>query len=186
MATDPLTSRLTYSDYCLLPEDGRRHEIVAGEHFMSPAPSLRHQALLGNLFAAVYTFLQRSPLGRVFVAPVDVLLSEHDVVQPDLVYVSRSRERILTEANVQGAPDLVVEVLSEATRRHDLVAKRKLYGHFGVAEYWVVDPVVERVEVHRREGEALVRVEELSLEDGDTLDTPLLPDFALPLTRLFT
>jgi Uma2 family endonuclease len=185
MATDPLTSRLTYSDYCLLPEDGRRHEILAGEHFMSPAPSLRHQALLGNLFAALHAFLQRSPLGRAFVAPVDVLLSEHDVVQPDLVYVSRPREGILTEANVQGAPDLVVEILSAATRQHDLVTKRKRYARFGVAEYWVVDPVIERVEVYRREGQALVRVEELSLEDGATLDTPFLPGFALPLSQLF-
>jgi Uma2 family endonuclease len=80
---------------------------------------------------------------------------------------------------------LVVEILSAATRQHDLVTKRKRYARFGVAEYWVVDPVIERVEVYRREGQALVRVEELSLEDGATLDTPFLPGFALPLSQLF-
>ncbi len=185
-ATPPAeTSKLTYEDFCTFPKDGRRHELLGGEHFMSPAPNLRHQQILGNLFAALRTLLQQHRLGKVFVAPVDVVLSAFDVVEPDLVFVSAAGAAVLTEANIQGAPDLVIEVLSESTRRHDLVTKRRLFARFGVREYWVVDPVVDSVIVYILAGGTLERRAELTLEADGVLTSALLPGFTLSLAAVF-
>ncbi len=186
-ATAPLpeTSKLTYEDFRDFPADGKRHELVDGEHFMSPAPYLKHQRLVGNLYEALKRYLRGNPIGQIFLSPVDVVLSEFDVVEPDLAFVSNARRDILTEANIQGAPDLVVEVLSDSTRWHDLVTKRRLYGRFGVREYWVVDPVVDSVLVFGLAGFTLERRAELALEARDVLTSEILPGFALPLTELF-
>jgi Uma2 family endonuclease len=177
--------KLTYEDYELFPEDGRRHELVGGEHYVSPAPSLRHQAIVVNLVFAFKAFLQQHPLGRVFVAPTDLILSASDVVQPDLLFVSRERSGILGEKNVQGAPDLLVEIVSETNRKLDEITKRKLYEHHGVQEYWVVDPAAETVKVYRREDTGFGRAALLSAEAGDVLATPLLPGLAIPLSAVF-
>lgn len=187
LATAPLpeTSKLTYEDFRDFPADGKRHELIDGEHFMSPAPYLKHQRLVLALGAILREFVKRTGAGEVFVAPVDVVLSDFDVVEPDLAFVSKTRRDILTEANIQGAPDLVVEVLSDSTRRHDLVTKRRLYGRFGVREYWVVDPVVDNVLVFVLAGFTLERRAELALEARDLLKSELLPGFELPLTELF-
>jgi Uma2 family endonuclease len=181
----PATSKLTYEDFCTLPTDGKRHELVDGEHFMSPAPSLRHQGILGRLFVALQLFLREHPLGVAFIAPVDVVLSDFNVVEPDLVFVSAARAGTLTEANIQGAPDLVVEILSEPTRRHDLQTKRRLYERFGVREYWVVDPVLDTVMVFHLSGVRLERSAELTLEAGAVLASAVLPGFELPLAAIF-
>jgi Uma2 family endonuclease len=118
---------LTYDDYVLFPDDGRRHEIIDGEHTVTPAPFLRHQALVRRFILALGAVIERGGLGELFPAPVDVLLTRHDIVQPDLVFIAKERLDILTEANVQGAPDLVIEILSPATRRKDEGEKRELY-----------------------------------------------------------
>ena len=181
----PELAKLTYEDFCGFPADGKRHELVDGEHFMSPAPNLKHQVVIGSLFVALTSYLRGNSVGRAFVAPVDVVLSDFDVVEPDLVFVLRERFAILTEANVQGAPDLVVEVLSESTRRHDLVTKRRLYGRFGVREYWVIDPVIDTVLIFTLEGSTLERRAELELEAGSVLTSALLPGLKLPLAAIF-
>ena len=181
----PSSLKLTYEDYALFPDDGRRHELVDGEHCVSPAPSLLHQAILGSLLFALKLYLRTQPLGQVFAAPTDVVLSKNDTVQPDLLFVSNERAAILAERNVQGAPDLVVEIMSETTRRMDEVTKRKLYERFGVAEYWVVDPALENVKVYRRQGGFFQAPAELSLESGHTLASPLLPGLGIPLADLF-
>lgn len=124
-------------------------------------------------------------LGLVLPAPVDVVLSEHDVVEPDLVFISRERRDRITEANIQGAPDLVVEVL-ESTRRRDEITKRHLYERHGVREYWLVDPELETVKVWRAGERGFERRAELSLERGDSLTTPVIPGLELPLSRLFS
>jgi len=184
MSVIPETAKLTYEDYCLLPDDGKRHEVIDGEHFVSPAPNLRHQRISMNLSALL---VQHARLlrGHLFAAPVDVLLSEHDVVQPDLVYGSRQRATILTAANLQGPPDLAVEIVSESSRRHDVVRKRKLHDRAGVPEYWIVDPEVETVSLYRRVADRLERFAELSLEAGDALASPLFPDLEIPLSVVF-
>jgi Uma2 family endonuclease len=122
----------------------------------------------------------------VFFAPVDVVLSRFDVVEPDLLYMSKERKaQIANDANVQGPPELVVEVGSPSTRRRDETLKRALYERAGVSEYWVVDPELDVVRVYRRDGERFARPIELSLEAGDVLTTPLLPGLELPLSEIF-
>ena len=182
-----LIQKLSYEDYALIPDDGRRHEVLDGEHVMSPSPKTKHQRLVGRLFRSLSAFADDRGLGEVFVAPFDVLLSDHDIVQPDVVFVSDARLRIVDEDNCKGAPDLVVEVLSGSTRRRDLIEKRKRYETFGVAEYWVVDPDIDAVQTFRPDADGRYqRADDLTAEAGDVLTSPLFPDWRLPLARLFT
>lgn len=183
MALHDRSVRLTYDDYLLFPEDGRRHEIIDGEHWVSAAPFLKHQDVLLALATLLRAFVKERDLGRVYVAPVDVLLSRHDVVQPDLVFVSRERAAILTERNIQGAPDLVAEILSDGTRKVDEEVKLELFERFGVREYWLVDPRRERVRVYRLRQEAFELAGELTARE--TLTTPLLPGMTVPLADVF-
>lgn len=185
MTTTPRSAHLTYEDYLLFPEDGKRHELIQGEHVMTPAPSTKHQRIVGNLHAALHAYLRHHPLGQVFFAPCDVVLSDEDVVQPDILFVSAARASIVTPDNIQGAPDLIVEILSAATRKKDAGMKRKLYERYGVQEYWLVDPELETVTVLRLEGDRYVRAHELAKETGDALTSPLLPSFSCPLAELF-
>lgn len=178
-------TRLTYDDYVLIPEDGRRHEIIDGEEYVSPSPNTRHQRLVLRLARLLAGFVEEHGMGEVMVAPYDVVLSDYDVVQPDLVFVSHDRTHLITEANFQGAPDLVVEILSDATRRHDFIRKRRLYERAGVREYWVVDPEIDQVQVFELQGEAYVRRAELSAEAGDVLRSELLPGLEVGLAELF-
>lgn len=119
--------KFTYEDYLLFPDDGKRHELIDGEHYVTPSPSTKHQRISGNLLYFLKDHLRRTKAGRMFDAPMDVVLSDFDVVQPDLLFVSSARASIITEKNIQGAPDLVVEILSDGTRKTDEIIKRKLY-----------------------------------------------------------
>jgi Uma2 family endonuclease len=175
----------TYEDYLLFPDDGRRHELIGGEHFMTPAPDTKHQIISSNLHRLISHFVHQKRLGRLFSARSDVVLSDTDVVQPDLLFVSAARAHIISEKNIQGVPDLVVEIISETTRRTDEIVKRKVYEGNGVAEYWIVDPALETVKVYRMTDEGYVRAAELSREAGDTLTTPLLPEFRITLAEVF-
>ena len=177
--------KLSYEDYALIPEDGRRHEILDGEHVVSPAPKTRHQRLVSQFDRSLGAFVEDNGLGEVFIAPFDVLLTPHDIVQPDVVFIADARMHIVDEANCKGAPDLVIEVLSESTRRHDLIEKRRLYGASGVAEYWAVDPAVDTVQVFRQRPGGFERVAELTVENGDTLESDLFPGLALQLGEVF-
>lgn len=182
---DPVRRKLTYEDYLLFPEDGNRHEILDGEHFVSAAPNLLHQSIVVELTSWIAPFVRRHGLGRLYVAPANVLLGEHDVVQPDLLFVSQARSRILTEMNVQGAPDLVIEVLSPSTRRRDEGLKLERYELLGVQEYWMVDPALQAARVYRRVGERLQAVAELTAADGDLLSSPVFPGLEIPLAEIF-
>lgn len=177
--------KLTYEDLLGFPEDGRRHELLDGEHVVTPAPSIRHQTLVTRLLVALARHLEASGRGTVLPAPVDVLLSESTVVEPDLVYVSDERSSILEERAIRGGPDLVVEVLSESSRSRDEVTKRHLYEKHGVAEYWIVDPVLATVKVFRGDARGFAEPVLLAREKDETLESPLLPGFALSLTALF-
>ncbi len=185
MATPARSTKLTYEDYVLFPEDGKRHEIIEGDHYVTPAPKTKHQRVSNNLSGLLFIYLQRTRAGRVFCAPTDVVLSVMDVVQPDLLFVSAERASIVMDDNIQGAPDIVIEILSDTTRRTDEIIKRKLYERYGVPEYWIVDPELETIKVYRLANQAYVRSVELSKEANDSLTTPLLPDFRLPLTQSF-
>ena len=181
--------RLTYADLRRLPDDGMRHELIDGEHYVTPAPRPKHQRVCGRLHLRLGTFLEERPLGRVYFAPLDVVLTAFDCVEPDLLYVSREREqRQMTEDYLEGAPDLVVEILSPSTKRVDLGAKHRLYERFGVSEYWIVDPEKETVGVYRLEDDRLQLSEELFRRGGTSvpvLSTPLLPGLVIPLEKIF-
>jgi Uma2 family endonuclease len=178
----PVDARLTYEDYCLLPDDGKRREIIEGELFVTPSPLTPHQRAVGRIFLRLGLFVESHKLGEVFVAPFDVVFSEFDVVEPDILYVSNARASIVTNKNVQGAPDLVVEVLSEGTEKRDRTIKLKLYGKFGVDEYWTIDPNGPSAEIYRRGEEGLTLVAKLSAVDS--LTSPMLPGFSVPLRKL--
>lgn len=182
---EPRPVKFTYEDYVLFPDDGKRHELIDGDHYVTPAPNTRHQTVVVSLTRILSTHARAHRLGRVFTAPYDVLLSDVDVVEPDLLFVSSSRSSLVTEKHLRGAPDLAIEILSESSRKTDEVVKRKLYERFGVREYWVVDPVVETVKVYVLEGVSLSPPRQLSKEAGDTLSTPLLPGLVVALAEVF-
>jgi Uma2 family endonuclease len=175
----------TYEDYVLIPSDGKRHEIINGEHYVTAAPFLRHQRIVLRLGLYLGNFVQAHPLGEVFIAPTDIVLSPHDILQPDLLFISNERSSIAEEKNVQGAPDLVIEILSDSTRRLDQVIKREAYERRGVLEYWMFDPQRKGTEVWEQTTEGLRRRAVLSAAMGDVLTTPLLPGLEIPLAEIF-
>lgn len=179
--------RLTYADFMLFPDDGKRHELIDGVHYVTPSPNLGHQELVGRLYLAIGNFLAaRRQLGRVFLAPLDVVMSDYDVVEPDLLFVAGDQTDLLTEANVQGAPALVIEVLSPGTKRRDQGIKRKLFDEKGVREYWMVDPKGRRVSICRRAEDGTFPIAEtLTMAWDGALTTALLPGFSLTLKDLF-
>ena len=182
----PAGVKLTYDDYLLFPDDGKRHELIDGEHCVTPSPNAKHQTIAMNFAGMIWSYLQEHPIGRVFAAPFDVVFSDFDVVEPDLLYVSANRvPNVLTTQHVRGAPDLVIEIGSPATRKRDETSKRALYERSGVQEYWMVDPEIDVLRVYRRSGERFDRPIELSREGGDILRTELLPNLDLPLGRIF-
>ena len=146
MAIPDPTVKFTYEDYLNTPED-RRYELLDGELIMTPAPGELHQSISILLGSKLFQFVDESRLGRVYHAPFDVVLSDVDVVQPDLLFVSNERSHIITPANIQGAPDLVVEILSPSTAERDRTFKRTLYARHGVKEYWMVDTTAEDITV---------------------------------------
>ena len=178
-------TRLTYEEFMALPEEeGKHYELIEGELVVNPAPFLRHQRILTKLISALDHYFDEHGGGEVLPAPIDVVLSSELVLQPDLVIVTSARSSLISNRkNVQGAPDIAIEILSEGTRRKDVVTKRRLYEQFGVDEYWIVDPEIDAVQIYRRSGDAFVRAAEL--EAGDTITSPLLPGFALPLQKVF-
>jgi Uma2 family endonuclease len=186
MKPAPDRIKLTYDDFLLFPDDGKRHELIDGEHYVTPSPNTKHQRVSGNLYFLMRAWLEEHPIGQVFYAPFDVVFSRFDVVEPDLLYVSNERmKEIVTVQHVTGAPDIVVEIGSPGTRKRDETIKRRLYERSGVSEYWVLDPALDVVRVYRREGAAFTRPVEFSTENGDVLTTPHLAGLELPLTRLF-
>ncbi len=174
--------RFTYSDYLLLPED-KRYEIIDGELFMVAAPNTRHQRISRRIEAALLQHIEEEGLGEFFHAPYDVILSDENVVQPDILFVRKERAGVITDANLQGAPDLVVEILSPGTRSKDLELKRKAYARFGVQEYWIVDPEADTVEVLLWSESGYVPAGVFT--KADRLSSPLLPELNLPLSAIF-
>ena len=176
--------RFTADDYKTLPETGPRYQLLDGDLIhMSPAPSIPHQEAVGFLFSRLLTCAVDGRLGRVIASPVDVHLSEHDVVQPDILFVSKERDDRIVHDGVHGAPDLIVEVLSPSTRDLDLGAKRILYARHGVIEYWVMDLDDQSLSIYRLDED--VTTPKLRLERDATLTSDVVPGFTLPLEELF-
>ena len=178
--------KLTYDDFVLFPDDGQRHELIDGEHYVTPSPGNKHQRIIGNLYFLIRGWLERQRLGEVFLSPFDVVFTRFDVVEPDLLYLSHARAKAaLTAAHVKGVPELVIEIGSPSTRKRDETIKRRLYEREGVSEYWVVDPDLDVIRVYRRDGGSFARAVELSVEAGETLSSPLFDGLGLRLVDVF-
>jgi Uma2 family endonuclease len=177
---------LTVADLDACPDDNNRYELIEGELFVSRAPGIPHQRVLNNLQFAFMTYLQDNPIGTV-VPGAGAIFSDYDAVIPDLVFVLNERwNQVVTGEKFSGAPDLVIEIISAGAenRRRDLLVKRQLYGKYGVAEYWIVDPEnrlfeVYRLRDNRLESAAIFRI-------GDEITTTLLPGFRMSVNSVFT
>ena len=139
---------LTYDDYRLLPDDRNRYEILDGELSVTPAPATKHQTVLGNLHRLLANHVVANQIGKLFIAPTDLILAPTTVVQPDLIFIGNDRRQIVTERAIEGPPTLVVEILSPTTHRTDRVTKAQLYVKHNVPNYWLIDPDQRTVEAY--------------------------------------
>lgn len=180
------TMRWTSADLETLPDNGKRYEIIDGELHVSKQPHWYHQAVCGQLFALLQTWNKKTTMGHANLAP-GVIFADDEDIAPDVVWVSRERlsAALSSDGKLHAAPELVIEVLSPGSlnERRDREAKLKLYSRRGVHEYWIVDWRARRVEAYRREEQALRLV--ATLYEADTLQTELLPGFALSIATLF-
>ena len=173
---------LTYSDYAKIPAAGNRHEIIEGEWIMTPAPLPEHQEVVLAIARLLADCIDSKKLGKVFVAPVDVVLSRHDILEPDVVFVSRRRRSIIKKKNIQGAPDLVVEVSSPSTAAEDRGRKHRTYERRGVREYWIVDLFSRTIVVHEFGRRRRTRI----LQEGQTFESALLPGLTIAVDKVFS
>jgi Uma2 family endonuclease len=187
MSTPNPRIRFTYEDYQTMPESMIGHyELLDGDIVMVPSSTTAHQRILRNLGYLLMQFIRRHGWGELFYAPCDVVLGqgkEREVVEPDLLFITRQRRHIVTEKEIQGAPDLVVEILSSGTEARDRGYKRVLYGRYGVREYWIIDPQTQSVEVYAlgEEGLALQR----TYGCAQTMESVLFPGMSIELAEVF-
>jgi len=174
--------KYTYADYLKTPDD-ERYELIEGELLMTPSPVTRHQRISRKIEFMLEKYITESDLGEVFDAPFDVYLDAENVVQPDLLFVLKERMDIIGEKNIQGAPDLVIEIISESTAYRDLVQKKKLYARFGVKEYWIVIPEELSVDLFTLKDNIFVLHK--SYGKDDTLQSPLLQKLGIELKKIF-
>jgi len=173
----------TVADYMSLPEHGPRYQLIDGELYMAPAPNRKHQFISGELEFALRSYLEKNPIGVIYDAPFDVQLTDTTVVQPDIAYFSKQRLSYLTEHGAEGAPDLVVEILSPKTAQLDLGMKREIYARTGVLEIWIIEPETRLLKIFRPQINPQTPAETLTAEK--TLSTPVLPGLAIDLARVF-
>lgn len=185
MVSETITRLITYDDYRHLPDDGKQYQIIGGKLFMTPAPTTVHQRIARELFVNMYNYVKGKDLGEVFFSPTDVILSMTDVIQPDILFVSKKRRHVITKKNIVEAPDVVVEILSEHTKTIDRRKKKQLYERHGVKEYWLIDPDTQTVKV-------LIQAEEKNelklyqyFSSEDVLSTPLFSGLKLSLNELW-
>jgi len=177
-----ISTKFTHADLLEAPDDGKRREIVEGELFVTPSPNLDHQRVSRRIGSALANYLEANPIGEIFYAPMDVILSDFDVVEPDLLIVLNEHREIL-KTWVEGTPDLVVEILSPTTSKRDRGLKLRAYARHGVAEYWIVDPDQRAIEVYRLDRERYHAPQ--VFREPEALSSPLLPSFSLPLAGVF-
>jgi Uma2 family endonuclease len=179
----PNAPPLTVAEYRNLPETGPRYQLIEGDLYMAPSPNRFHQDISRNLEVILANYLSTHPIAVLYDAPFDVYLTDIDVFQPDLVVVLNENRGILTDAGAEGAPDLVVEVLSPKTRQLDLANKKRIYARVGVKELWIIDPEEKEVAVYRFDRDTTDPVATLAGESA--VSSPLLPDLKIALPDIF-
>ena len=178
----PATTKLSYEDYLKTPDE-ERYEFLDGALLRSPTPDTAHQSVQAELGWRMARFIREGGLGHLFFAPTDVVLSRTDVVQPDLLFISSERAHIITLANIQGAPDLIVEIRSDSTAERDESFKRQLYADSGVEEYWLVDPEAATISVLLLRENAYTEAATFTV--GQTLTSPMLDGLSINLDDVF-
>jgi Uma2 family endonuclease len=177
----PEELKLNYEDYLNFPDDGKRHEIIDGEHHMTPSPQTRHQIVLTNISFILINHVRESNLGTVILAPMDVLLSDTTVVQPDLLFIRKDRESIIKKNYIEGSPDLLVEILSPGNEKLDRHTKMKHYALHGVEEYWIIDFEALILEQYLLEGQVYRR----SGVFTEHFFPSVFPDLTIQLSEIF-
>ena len=179
----PVVVPYTYAEYAALPPDGRRWELIDGEFEVTPAPAPRHQTVSRHLQFELMRALEETGAAQVFDAPIDVILSETDVVQPDLVILRSDRLHFVTDRGIEGPPDIVVEILSPSSRVIDRRVKPRTYARYAIPEYWIVDGEFGQMELHRLGAEGYVL--EARFDRASKLVTPSFPELQVDLMRVF-
>ncbi|MBM2805522.1 MAG: hypothetical protein HW419_3415 [Deltaproteobacteria bacterium] len=174
---------LTYDDYCELPNDRNRHEILDGDLSVTPAPRVNHQRISRRLLRFLDDHVVANNLGEIFAAPIDVILAPTTVVQPDLIFIAHDRAPIITERAIEGAPTLVVEILSPTTQQTDRVTKAQLYARYGVPHYWLIDPDQHVLEAYERSGERYNLV--TKAQDADVFTSSVFPGLSFQISDLW-
>jgi Uma2 family endonuclease len=175
--------KLGWEDLLDLPDDGNRYELLDGDLIMTPPPSVRHQLVLGHLNRMLDAHVRTEGLGTVLFAPLAVRLDETTIAEPDLIYVASDRVRIIGDQAINGAPNLLVEVLSPSTAKRDRTVKAQLYARLGVEHYWLIDPDAERVETFELADDSYRSV--AVLDGASALDPPLFPGLRIDLSSLW-
>jgi len=152
------TQKYTYEDYSKLPE-GAPYQLINGELIMSPSPSTYHQKIAINITVILNKYVEKNKLGALLFSPVDVYFNEYETYQPDIIFISKERKQIIKENRIEGAPDLVIEILSENNAYYDLKHKKNIYEKYGVKEYRIVDPIEKSVEIFENKGKKFVPLE---------------------------
>jgi Uma2 family endonuclease len=178
-----LGPKLTAADYRRTPEGPPWYELIDGMLLAEPSPTCFHQRASLRLTLALGKWFERSNSGELLYAPMDVYLSNHDVLQPDILYVTERRKSIVCQDGIHGPPDLVVEILSPSNARITRTKKCATYARFGVKEFWLVNPDVPVIEVFEFTHHRTLPVRRLGVRD--VLVSPLLPGFRLPMDGLF-
>ncbi len=174
--------RCTYEDYLKTPED-KRYELINGELLMTPSPIPNHQRVSGKLEFVLRKFVTENNLGEVFDAPCDVYLDDENVVQPDILFISKDRLDIIGEKNIQGPPNFLIEIISEHSVYRDMVQKKRLYARFCVKEYWIVIPEEEEIEVYILKDNTYLLYR--TYRKGDTLESSSLKGLKIRLKEIF-
>ena len=176
---------ITIYDLEVLPDDGNIYELFEGELSVAKAPSLKHQELIVRFGTILTNYLDQNPIGRVWSTP-GVIFDEYNSAIPDLAYIAKERIlQIASGIHIVGAPDLIIEIMSPGSEnvRRDQVVKRQTYARFGVEEYWIVEPVVEVVDISRLQNNILASVGVFRNEDE--ISSPLLPDLSVRVSDVF-
>jgi Uma2 family endonuclease len=175
---------LTYDDYCDLPNDRNRYEILDGELSVTPAPGTKHQRISGHLYLTLASHVLANGLGDLYAAPTDLILAPTTVVQPDLIFIDNDRHGSVTERAIEGPPTLVIEILSITTRRTDRQTKAQLYAKHEIPHYWIIDPDQQTVEAYELAGDQYNLV--VKAQNAERFNPTLFPGLSIPLADLWS
>ena len=151
---------------------------------MSGTPPTKHQSVAGNLLILLCNFLENNKLGELLIGPIDIIFSNINIVQPDLIFISKENNKILTDLNIQGAPDLIIEILSYTTIENDRIFKKQIYENFGVKEYWIVDPENDKIEIWELKNKKFQLT--IKADKNQVVETQLLKGLQIDLSKIFS